>query len=197
METLIKKISEILSPFKAEWKSQQIAWTIAIKKRADAEYPLMKAKVDRMIKVMNYFKFRQHLGHRKLYNDLVLSWEGGKFGCRKNEAHKHPKADLENKMDFLYPYYIKSQDVLVERLEDKLETEWLYDCKMLIDKLAKFEINESYLTAKEVKVNENGIDVILTDGKPREIHARVIWAALDSPFMQPHLRHICTERKLK
>ena len=46
-------------------------------------------------------------------------------------------------------------------------------------------------------MNENGIDVVLIDGKPREIHARVIWAALDSPFVQPHLRHICTERKTK
>ena len=45
--------------------------------------------------------------------------------------------------------------------------------------------------------DENGIDAVLIDGKPREIHARVIWAALDSPFVQPHLRHICTERKTK
>ena len=197
MDTLINKISTILGPFKSEWKAQQIAWSVAFKQRTDAEYLVIKAKLDRMNNVMNYFKFRQNKGHRKLYNNLVLAWEGGKFGCRKNQSFKFPKADLKNKLDMMRPYHLKSMDSIIESLERNLDKEWQYNCKVLIEKLARFEINENAITAKEVKIDENGIDTVLIDGKPREIHARVIWAALDSPFVQPHLRHICTERKTK
>ena len=39
-----------------------------------------------------------------------------------------------------------------------------------------------------------GFEVVIRDGKPRVIHARVIWAAEYSDIVEPHIRYIVTER---
>ena len=42
-----------------------------------------------------------------------------------------------------------------------------------------------------------GFETYIEDGQPRFIHARVIWAAEYSDFVQPHIRYLVTERTVK
>lgn len=62
------------------------------------------------------------------------------------------------------------------------------------NKCKTFGVDENKVVARHPNVTGKGFTVILTDGKDREIDARVIWAAEYSEFVCPHTRYIVTER---
>lgn len=81
------------------------------------------------------------------------------------------------------------------KVREDLEKVWEMGIVKLADKCRKYGLNEGKIKASNPNVTEKGFEVLLTDGGPRVIDARVIWAAEYSVYVSPHTRYIVTKRE--
>ena len=82
-------------------------------------------------------------------------------------------------------------------MKEELEKSWEQGIVKLTKKCQGFGVDESKVSTCAPEMTAKGFEVIIRDGKPRVIHARVIWAAEYSDIVEPHIRYIVTERTAK
>lgn len=95
---------------------------------------------------------------------------------------------------------IAAHKTLAEYLEDvkkQLNAQWENGLVTLTKKSQAFGVDENNIYISSVDMTEKGFEIYITDGKPRRIYARIIWAAEYSHIVEPHTRYIVTEKKLK
>ena len=76
------------------------------------------------------------------------------------------------------------------------ETYYEASIKNMVNKLVKFNIDKSAMKISYPNAIGRGLEMYITDGKDRQIYARLIWAAEYSVCVAEHLRFIVTEKKL-
>ncbi len=81
-------------------------------------------------------------------------------------------------------------------IQKELESSWDAGIVKLTKKCQDFSVDESNVTACNPEMTSKGFEVVIKDGKPRLIYARVIWAAEYSLIVEPHIRYIVTERRV-
>ena len=90
-----------------------------------------------------------------------------------------------------------NRDFYLADMKEELEKSWEQGIVKLTKKCQGFGIDQSKVSTCAPNMTSKGFEVISQDGKPRIIHARIIWAAEYSDIVEPHIRYIVTERTVK
>jgi len=88
-------------------------------------------------------------------------------------------------------------DRYMQEVDSDLRWTWITAINRLVEKCKKFNIDLDKIQVSNPKIVAKGFEVYITDGKPRRIYARMIWAAEFSDLVEPHTRYIVTEKKIK
>ena len=150
--------------------------------------------------------YRQHFNHiqeilplaRKNYKRA--DYIAGRYICdsrhkrRYNLASDIRKAYAEVIRDDAARYTTDQIVDYLEKVKKDLETSWTNGIVKLTTKCQGFGVDEDRIKISYPAVTSKGFEAVITDGKPREIFARIIWAAEGSIYVQPHTRYIVTER---
>lgn len=137
--------------------------------------PAVRARYNKARKISDNYGWRMYDNHRRIYNRI----EDIRKGCA--EVISDAAASMDR------PAYLA-------KMHDETVKVWDAGIKKLTAKCRTFGVDEEKVVARHPRVTGKGFEVILTDGKAREIDARVIWAAEYSEFVCPHTRYIVTER---
>lgn len=169
-----------MADFRVVWFDRMMTWFgnhfDFIKKRT----PEMKDRRARVISTKQYFdRYGVSSKHHRTLKALDIMRER----CNEiiyDEANNHP-----------------SRESYLEAMKEELERSWERGIVNLTKKCQAFGIDESKVSTCAPELTAKGFEVIIRDGQPRVIHARVIWAAEYSDIVQPHTRYIVTERAAK
>ncbi len=183
--TLEAGLRSAMADFRVVWFTRMIGWHgnhfDIIKKRT----PSMKARRERLGVCLRYFLGREIVmfsvsnKHRRIIKFLELE----KSICN------HIINDEVNRYD--------DKSAYLDDVQKELEKSWERGIVNLTKKCQVYGVDESRVSTLAPTMTQKGFEVIIQDGKPRVIHARVIWAAEYSDIVQPHTRYIVTERATK
>ncbi len=168
-------LREAMSDFRVVWFAKMEEY---FKKHFDhirEILPAVRARYNKARKISDQYGWRMRNNHRRIYERL----EDIRKSCA--EIINDDAASMER------PAYLA-------KMHDETVKIWDAGIKKLTAKCKTFGVDEEKVVARHPDVTGKGFSVILTDGKTREIDARVIWAAESSEFVCPHARYIVTER---
>lgn len=169
-----------MAGFKTVWFDYMITWYGKHFDFIKEHTPENKERRTRINILLSYFGayFRQR-AHLRISRSLARQFDG----CNSIIN------DEANRFD--------SREAYLEEMRRRLELSWENGIVKLTEKCQRFGVDENNVTTSYPGVTSKGFEVIIRDGKPRMIHARVIWAAVDSNLVEPHTRYIVTERTNK
>ena len=169
-------LDNVMVDFRAAWTEKMMAWY-------GEHYDYIAARIDAAR--------ARYAKARRIYDYMGF---GGRY-------RKHPR---------IYAFVTNAKIAAAEIINDdaarmdktaylaKMRKEtvlnWSACVKKLAAKCAKFDMDETKVSASEPTVTEKGFECVLTDGKARLVYARMIWAAEYSELVRPHTRYIVTER---
>ena len=169
-----------MADFRVVWFDRMMTWHgkhfDIIKKRTPAMIE-RRARVRSLQQHFDAYRFRNI--HRRISRFLEAT------ANRCNEII----ADDANRYD--------NRDAYLADVKKELERSWESGIVKLTKKCQGFGVDESNVSTCAPEMTAKGFEVIIRDGKPRVIHARVIWAAEYSDIVEPHIRYIVTERTAK
>lgn len=182
--TLRNALANALSEYKEEWLKRMEEWhkqeyKYIRENRAEAKARYERAKVAEV-----YFTKTRGLSNwfrRTNKYKMVLSGICSKAA----EIIGHEAAR-----------YASENDYLTKKKADNVK-EWELGLARLTERVKRFNVDETRLALKDKCFNAKVFEAVLTDGKPRAINVRVIWAAEHSVLVTPHTRYIATERMTK
>jgi len=168
-----------MADFKTVWFNRMIEWHGKHYDFIKEKTPLMKVKKERIVSLQRYFGYgyRANEGHYSLARHL----EKASNKCSEiisDRANRYDKAGY------------------LAVIQKELESSWEAGIVKLTKKCQDFSVDESNVTACNPWMTSKGFEVVIKDGKPRLIYARVIWAAEYSLIVEPHIRYIVTERRV-
>ena len=169
-----------LSDFRNVWFERMMTWHgkhfDIIKERT----PLMTQRRERIRPLVQYFdRYWNTNKHRRTIN----------FLDRQQALCNEIIADEVNKYD--------NRESYLADMKEELERSWERGIVNLTKKCQVYGVDESKVSTCAPELTAKGFEVIIRDGKPRVIHARIIWAAEYSDIVEPHIRYIVTERTVK
>ena len=169
-----------MADFRDVWFDRMMTWFgnhfDIIKKRT----PEMKERRARVRSLQYYFDtFRHRIPHYKVRNFLERT------------------ANVCNEIILDDANRYETREAYLAAMKEELEKSWERGIVNLTKKCQAFGVDESKVSTCAPELTEKGFEVIIRDGQPRVIHARVIWAAEYSDIVQPHTRYIVTERTVK
>lgn len=88
----------------------------------------------------------------------------------------------------------KSKEEYVKFVLEGCARMWEKDLIRLTDDCNKYELDADNVVCNDVNPTERGFEIVINDGKPRTIHARMIWCAESSILVTPHARYIITKK---
>lgn len=169
-----------MADFRVVWFDRMMTWHgkhfDIIKKRTPAMIE-RRARVRSLQQHFDAYRFRNI--HRRISHFLEAT------ANRCNEII----ADDANRYD--------NRDAYLADVNKELERSWESGIVKLTKKCQGFGVDESNVSTCAPEMTAKGFEVVIRDGKPRVIHARVIWAAEYSDIVEPHIRYIVTERTAK
>ena len=168
-------LREAMSDFRVVWFAKMEEYYNGYFEHIREILPEVRARYNRVRKISDNYGWRMDANHRRIYNAL----ENIRKECGKVISDDAARMDR--------PEYLA-------KMRDESEKVWEAGIKKLTTKCKTFGVDENKVVARYPRIVEKGFEVILTDGKAREIDARVIWAAEYSEFVCPHTRYIVTER---
>jgi len=147
----------------------------------------------------NYDKFREEKdsASREYYDYLNYH--------RRDEDYKDKLRSLKVRYDESTKQFSRvswvirwksDKDGYLADTKKNLESYWESCNRRLAEKLIELSLDIDKAEFHYPRIN-NGINVIITDGKPRIIDARMIWAATYSSLVTEHIRYIVTTKKTK
>lgn len=168
-----------MADFKTVWFNRMIEWHGKHYDFIKEKTPLMKVKKERIVSLQRYFGYgyRANEGHYSLARHLE----------KANNKCSEIISDRANRYD-------KTGYLAV--IQKELESSWDAGIVKLTKKCQDFSVDENNVTACNPEMTSKGFEVVIKDGKPRLIYARVIWAAEYSLIVEPHIRYIVTERRV-
>lgn len=169
-----------MADFRVVWFDRMMKWHgkhfDIIKKRTPAMIE-RRARVRSLQRYFDAYRFRNI--HRRISRFLDST------DNRCNEII----ADDANSYD--------NRDAYLADVKKELESSWESGIVKLTKKCQGFAVDENKVSTCTPEMTAKGFEVIIQDGKPRVIYARVIWAAEYSDIVEPHIRYIVTERQSK
>lgn len=178
LTTAVSSLSALLSSFHEAWHTKMMDKHLAFYTRIQAAVPAHTLKADRLKRIMpvGCISGSYLFAHRRMYSVI-------------KEAYSKEHAWLRQ------PAAVLSQEAYMSHVDRELSQSWEDGLKLLAEKCIRYDVDFSKLEAHSPEMTDLGIEVLLTDDKPRVLHVRVIWAAEYSELVAPHTRYIITERR--
>ena len=169
-----------MSDFRVVWFERMMTWHGKHFDIIKEKTPVMKARRERIRRLVQYFdRFWTSNKHRRTIN----------FLDRQQALCNEIIADDANRYD--------NRDAYLADVKKELERSCERGIVNLTKKCQVYGVDQSKISTCAPKLTSKGFEVIIRDGKPRVIHARIIWAAEYSELVEPHIRYIVTERTVK
>lgn len=169
-----------MADFRVVWFERMITWHGKHFDIIKAKTPEMKECRERIRRMIQHFdKHWTSTMHRRTINFL----EHKQIIC--NEII----SDEVNRYD--------NRDAYLADKKKELESSWERGIVKLTKMCQEYGVDKSKVSTCAPNMTPKGFEVIIQDGKPRVIHARIIWAAEYSDIVEPHIRYIVTERTVK
>ena len=169
-----------MADFRVVWFERMMTWHGKHFDIIQERTPVMKDRRARAINAKQYFNcYGTYSKHRRTccVIDAIIG--------RCNEVIY----DAANN----YP----TRDSYLADMKEELEHSWERGIVNLTKKCQVYGVDQSKVSTCAPNMTSKGFEVIIQDGKPRVIHARIIWAAEYSDIVEPHIRYIVTERTVK
>lgn len=169
-----------MADFRVVWFERMMTWHGKHFDIIQERTPVMKDRRARAINAKQYFNcYGTYSKHRRTCGviDAIIG--------RCNEVIY----DAANN----YP----TRDSYLADMKEELERSWERGIVNLTKKCQVYGVDQSKVSTCAPNMTSKGFEVIIQDGKPRVIHARIIWAAEYSDIVEPHIRYIVTERTVK
>lgn len=169
-----------MADFRVVWFERMMTWHGKHFDIIQERTPVMKDRRARAINAKQYFNgYGTYSKHRRTCGviDAIIG--------RCNEVIY----DVANN----YP----TRDSYLADMKKELERSWERGIVNLTKKCQVYGVDQSKVSTCAPNMTSKGFEVIIQDGKPRVIHARIIWAAEYSDIVEPHIRYIVTERTVK
>lgn len=173
-------LRSVMADFRVVWFERMMTWHGKHFDIIQERTPVMKARRARAINAKQYFNsYGTYSKHRRTCGviDAIIG--------RCNEVIY----DAANN----YP----TRDSYLADMKKELERSWERGIVNLTKKCQVYGVEQSKVSTCAPNMTSKGFEVIIKDGKPRVIHARIIWAAEYSDIVEPHIRYIVTERTVK
>ena len=169
-----------MADFRDVWFDRMLKWFgkhyDIIKERT----PKMTERRARVRSLQYYFDtFRHRIPHYKIRNFLERT------------------ANICNEIIYDEANNYANRDFYLADMKEELEKSWEQGIVKLTKKCQGFGIDQAKVRCTHCDMTAKGFETYIEDGQPRFIHARVIWAAEYSDFVQPHIRYLVTERTVK
>ena len=169
-------LDNVMVDFRAAWVAKMMVWYGEHYDYIAARKDAARARYIKARRIYDYMGFGgRYAKHPRIY----------RFVENAKNAAAEIVSDDAARMD---------KAAYLEKMRNALADVWAAGIKKLAAKCSKYGVDESKVSASEPDVTEKGFECVLTDGKPRLIYARVIWAAEYSELVRPHTRYIVTER---
>ena len=169
-----------MADFRVVWFERMMTWHGKHFDIIQEKTPVMKERRARVRSLQYYFDtFRHRIPHYKIRNFLE----------RTAKICNEIISDEVNRYD--------NRDAYLADMKKELESSWERGIVNLTKKCQVFGVDQSKVSTCAPNMTSKGFEVIIQDGKPRVIHARIIWAAEYSDIVEPHIRYIVTERTVK
>lgn len=179
LATAISGLSALLDSFHEAWYMKMMNKHLAFYTRIQSAVPAHALKAARLKSILSVgcVSGSYLFAHRRVISALKAAYS-------------------KEKVWLAQPAAILSQEAYMERVARELSQSWEDGLKLLAEKCIRYDVDFSKLEAHSPEMTDLGIEVLLTDDKPRVLHVRVIWAAEYSDIVAPHTRYIITERKM-
>jgi len=171
-------IEQIMSEFKVEWFATMTAWHEKHYAHIQEQKPIVRKWIEKKDRIHCNYHRQFRFNHKRL-SDWLDEKESRLRKCILNDMAASCRT-LEDYMSWV---------------NRELRMKWINAVQKLTDKCQDYDIDIEKMEMHNPSVSSDGFDVVITDGKPRIIHARMIWAAESSIFVQPHTRYIVTEKR--
>ena len=169
-----------MADFRVVWFERMMTWHGKHFDIIKAKTPEMKERRERIRRLVQYFdRYWTSNKHRRTINFLE----------RKQAICNEIISDEVNRYD--------NRDAYLADMKKELERSWERGIVNLTKKCQVYGVDQSKVSTCAPNMTSKGFEVIIQDGKPRVIHARIIWAAEYSDIVEPHIRYIVTERTVK
>ena len=169
-----------MTDFRIVWFERMMTWHGKHFDFIKAKTPEMKERRERIRRLVQYFdRYWTSNKHRRTINFLE----------RKQAICNEIISDEVNRYD--------NRDAYLADMKKELERSWERGIVNLTKKCQVYGVDQSKVSTCAPNMTSKGFGVIIQDGKPRVIHARIIWAAEYSDIVEPHIRYIVTERTAK
>lgn len=169
-----------MADFRVVWFERMMTWHGKHFDIIQEKTPVMKERRARVRSLQYYFDtFRHRIPHYKIRNFLE----------RTANICNEIISDEVNRYD--------NRDAYLADMKKELERSWERGIVNLTKKCQVYGVDQSKVSTCAPNMTSKGFEVIIQDGKPRVIHARIIWAAEYSDIVEPHIRYIVTERTVK
>lgn len=178
LEIALNSLSALLDSFREAWYTKMMDKHRAFRARVQEALPSHALRSDRLFKCIS-----------------ALGGATGGYLFAHRRMHTALRAAYSKERAWLFqPAAILSQEAYMSRVDRELSQSWEAGLKLLAEKCIRYDVNFAELEAHSPEMTDLGIEVLLTDDKPRVLHVRVIWAAEYSELVAPHTRYIITER---
>lgn len=169
-------LSALMANFREAWVAKMMVWYGEHYDYIAARKDAARARYIKARRIYDYMGFGgRYAKHPRIYRFVENA---------KNAAAEIISDDAARMDKTAYLAKMRKETVL----------NWSACVKKLAAKCAKFDMDETKVSASEPTVTEKGFECVLTDGKARLVYARMIWAAEYSELVRPHTRYIVTER---
>lgn len=169
-----------MADFRVVWFERMMTWHGKHFDIIKAKTPEMKERRERIRRLVQHFdRYWTSNKHRRTINFLE----------RKQAICNEIISDEVNRYD--------NRDSYLADMKKELERSWERGIVNLTKKCQVYGVDQSKVSTCAPNMTSKGFEVIIKDGKPRVIHARIIWAAEYSDIVEPHIRYIVTERTVK
>ncbi len=169
-----------LNGFRIVWTKRMIEWH-------SNHYDYIKnntasaiTRRNRIRGLQQYFD-RYHL--RNVHGKIIANLNMAVYVC--NEIIMDVVNRYASKLDY------------IAYIGERLEKTWDKGIVKLTKKCQDFGVDENNVSTCSPEMTDKGFEVVIKDGKPRVIKARIIWAAEYSNIVEPHTRYIVTEKRIK
>ena len=179
---LRKVLVDILAEFKTEWFNKMREWHSQSYDNIWANKPMWVKWIERKDRLTcRYYKqLNPYNGtHNKIRKAL-------------DEKEKRYRKHLSSR-----ELTLRNKDEYMRDTERELVRTWNHGLDVFVEKCNGYDVDASKVEVHSPRVTFRGFEAVLTDGKPRVVDIRSIWAAEFSPFVTPHTRYIVTQRKVK
>lgn len=179
LETAVSSLSTLLGSFREAWYTKMMDKHRVFRARVQEALPSHALRSDRLFKCIS-----------------VFGGATGGYLFAHRHMHTALRAAYSKEMAWLFqPAAVLSQEAYMTHVDRELSQSWEAGIKLLAEKCIRYDVNFAELEAHSPAMTELGIEILLTDDKPRVLHVRVIWAAEYSDLVAPHTRYIITERR--